>query len=166
MRFEARSKLSQMKRSLARLERIYCDTGSVIATSDARDAIEDFVNHAHHFKDYLKREHPRSAERIEKLVTSDRSLALIADLSNSFKHAHDIAKRRKKHAEESGGSDIGDLLRINSHTTVELGPGLSKCSQRLEISFRGARFDALELAHAAVASWDLLLEEEGISPHG
>lgn len=162
MKFECGEKLAKMKRALARLERIYSNTGNAISTSDARDATEDFISHAYHFKDYLKREFPGKAERVEQFITSSRALSLIADLQNSLKHAHDIADRREKHEKETKSSPIGDLVQINSHTTIDLGPTGSRCCQRLEITFRSAQFDALDLAAQASTAWDDFLIAEAI----
>ena len=162
MKFECSEKLAKMKRALARLERIYTNTGRAISTADARDATEDFISHAYHFKDYLRREFPGRKERIEQFITSNRELSLVADLQNSFKHARDIADRRERYEKETGSSPVGDLVQINTHTTIDLGPTGFRCSQSLVITFRNAQFDALALATEAVGAWDAFLVAEGI----
>jgi hypothetical protein len=163
VKFECSEKLAKMKRALARLERIYTNTGNAISTADARDAAEDFVSHAYHFKDYLRREFPGKARQIEQFITSSRALSLIADLQNSLKHACDITNRRERYEKETGASPVGDLVQINSHTTIDLAPAGSRCFQRLEITFRNTQFDALALAREAVEEWDRFLTAEGIA---
>lgn len=152
-----------MKRAFARLERINTDTGRTISTADAWDATEDFVNHAYHFKDFLKTEFPGSGRRIEEYITSSRVLSLVADLQNSFKHAEDINERRKQHENETGSPAIGDLVRINTHTTLD--EKTWTWSQRLEITFQNATFDAYDLAAETVKAWDDFMAAEGIVLH-
>jgi hypothetical protein len=158
LKFECSQKLAKMKRAFARLERINTNTGHTISTADALDATEDFVSHAYHFKDFLTEEFPGRRERIEEFITSSRVLSLVADLQNSFKHAKDIKKRRKKHEKETGSPTIGDLVRINTHSMLnEWG-----WSQRLEVTFQNAKFDAYDLAAETVKAWDDFLAAESI----
>jgi len=160
LKFECTQKLARMKRAFARLERINTNAGKTISTADARDATEDFISHAYHFKDFLKEEFPGKAQRIEQFITSSRVLSLVADLQNSFKHASDVKKRRMKHEKESGSPAIGDLVCINTHTTLD--EKTRTWSQRLEITFQNAKFDAYDLAGETVKAWDDFLAAEGI----
>jgi hypothetical protein len=160
LKFECSQKLAKMKRAFARLERINTNTGNEISTADAQDATEDFVSHAYHFKDFLKEEFPGKAQRIEEFITSSRVLSLVADLQNSFKHAKDVKKRRKKHEKKTGSPTIGDLVRINTHTTLD--EKTWTWSQRLEITFQNAKFDAYDLAAETVKAWDDFLAAESI----
>ena len=164
MKFKWREKYAKMMRALERLERIYTDTGNSISTDDAREATENFFSHAYHLKDYLKRECPEKAQRIEDHVTGSRALSLVADLHNSFKHGHDVKRRRGKHETSAGIPAVGDLVRINTHTNVELTPTVSRCSQRLEITFENGTFDALDLAKQTVQAWDDFLAAESLLP--
>ena len=160
MKFESSHKLAKMKRAFARLERINTNTGHSISTADIQDATEDFVSHAYHFKDFLKEEFPGKAQRIEEFITSSRELSLVADLQNSFKHAEDIKNRRKKHEQETGSPAIGNLVRINTHTKLD--EKTWTWSQRLEITFRNAKFDAYDLAAETVKAWEGFLAAESI----
>ena len=163
MKFQSHEKYAKMTRALARLERTYTETGNAISTADARDATENFFNHAYHLKDYLQKDFPGMAQRVEKYITGSRVLSLVADLHNSFKHGGDIANRRRKHEKESGSPPVGDLVRINTHTKVDLDTTTAKCSQRMEITFQNATFDALQLATETVREWDSFLAAEGIT---
>jgi len=162
VKFKCREKHGKMTRALAQLERIYTDTGNAISTADAQDATENFFNHAYHFKDFLKRDFPAKAKRIEEHVTRSRVLSLVADLHNSLKHADDISKRRRQHEKETGSPPVGDLVRINTHTKIDLGPTTARCSQRLEITFQNATYDVCNLAKKTVREWDVFLAAEGI----
>ena len=163
MKFNWREKYAKMMRGFERLERIYTDTGSSISTDDAREATENFFSHAYHLKDYLKRAFPEKAQRVEDCVTASRALSLVADLRNSFKHGHDVKTRCTDHEKETGVPASGGLVRINTHTKIDLTPTMSQCSQRLEITFENGTFDALDLATETVKAWDDFLAVEGIS---
>ena len=86
-------------------------------------------------------------------------LSLVADLENSFKHAKDVKKLRKKHEKDTGSPTIGDLVWITTHVNVNL---LGRNSQHVEITFRNAEFDAYHLANEAVKARESLLATEGI----
>ena len=164
MDFKWREKCAKMKRARERLERIYRDTGNSIATDDAREATENFFSHAYHLKDYLKRAFPQKAQQIEGCVTDSRALSLVADLHNSFKHGHDVKKRRRNHETARGSAAVGALMRMKTETNIELTPSVQRCNQRLEIIFEHETFDALDLANETVKAWDDFLTAEGISP--
>lgn len=166
MNFDSGDKYAKMKRAFARLERIYTDTGNSITTSDAQDATEDFVNHAYHLKDFLKKDFPQVGSRVEAYITRSRPLALIADLQNSFKHAHDVQKRRSEHESTTGAQPIGDLVRINTHTRMDLVANAFVCSQSLQITYCNVKVDALNLASDSIDAWDDFLRTESITlPH-
>ena len=162
MEFKYRDKYGKMTRALARLERIYTDTGDAISTAAAQDATEDFFNHAYHFKDFLKRDFVAKAKRIEEHVTRSRVLSLVADLHNSLKHAEDTSERRRQHETETGSPPVGDLVRINTHTKIDFGSTTARCSQRLEVTFQNATYDVYDLAKNTVREWDVFLAAEGM----
>jgi hypothetical protein len=161
LKFECSQKLAKMKRAFARVERINRNTGHRISTADARDATEDFVSPAYHFKGLRKKEFPGRAQGIEEYITSHRELSAVADLQNSSKLAEGIEERRKKHEKETGSPVIEDLVRINTYTTLDKKTWTG--SQRLEITFQNAKLDAYDLAAKAVKAWDDLLTAEGIA---
>jgi hypothetical protein len=160
LKLECSQKVAKMKRAFARVECINRNTRNRISTADARDAAEDLVSHAYHFKSFPKKEFRARAQRIEEHITSHRELSLVADLQNSSKLAEGIEERRKKHEKETGSPVIRDLVRINICTTLDEETWTG--SQRLEITFQNAKLDTYDLAVKAVKAWDDLFAAEGI----
>jgi hypothetical protein len=160
MDFSSRQKYAKMTRALAELRRIYTSTGNSITTSQAMDAFETFVNHAYQLKDYIKEEFPGKARATETYITNNRHLSLLADVQNSLKHAADVRKRRSDHEKETGAPPLGDLIRMNTHTRVDMNP--VNCSQRYVLTFDNKEVDSLDLAMETVAAWNDFLKSEGI----
>ncbi len=153
MEFTAKDKYYGMKRSYERLKKINTDNGNSISNTDPKDATEDFFNQCYHFKDWLKKETSINLiENVENFISKSKSLSLVADYCNSFKHAGLDKKSR------SGQ----ELEKINTHVNFDLTPRGFVASARLELTIGGKKYDAFSLATNCMQEWHAFLEQNQV----
>lgn len=124
------------------------------AVLEARRELLAFYVHAYHIKDALKTESGSlgpSERAIEKAITTEPALALLADLANLDKHLNLNRPPRS-----------GDVPRIGDATGFQGGSGEGGWRLHQPIKHHGQQRDGLEIAKDAVAAWERLLNGWGL----
>jgi hypothetical protein len=121
---------------------------------EARHQLFAFYVHAYHLKDALKAESGPlglSEEAIEKAITAEPALALLADLANLDKHLNLDRPPRS-----------GDVPQIGNATGLQGGSGEGGWRLRQPITHHGQESDGVKIAEDAVAAWERLLSSWGL----
>jgi hypothetical protein len=128
--------------------------GAPGGTPAAVDAVQSFFESVHHLKDWLGNDPSVQLTRNDgdALIASSNELKLSADLANGAKH-FSLTQTRT--------GDLGTDINRND-ATVFVGTGTT--AHRFYIQSNGVEHDVLDVAEAAVASWDAFLSKKGLLP--
>lgn len=119
----------------------------------AAHRLHAFFIHTYHLKDALKADtaHGVRPAVIEKAITNDPDLALLADLANLDKHFQ-LSKTTRS----------GDVPVIGPVQGVSSGSGGGRWRLHMPITHAGRVLDGVQVAGAAVAAWQRQLQGWGL----
>jgi predicted RNA-binding Zn-ribbon protein involved in translation (DUF1610 family) len=144
---------TETERDLAELLRPHLADCSSDAIHAARHRLHSFFIHAYHLKDALREEVASTGvakAAVERAITNEPALALLADLANLDKHGNLNQPPRSGHVPlivGAAGTSLSD-----------------KAGWRLDLEIRhdGNRLDGLQVAEDAVAAWRRVLTGWGL----